>query len=110
MNWKVRFLLLISVLFVSVGTYGVGFTPTDGGFVVKLQRGQRILLSTMIDDDNNAETPDVEYFVCHYPSHTGGYFSYTNWDKNKGNILKLVPQASDATEPSWFPYGVLMIL
>jgi len=97
---KVRILLLISVLFICADMHGVGFTPTDGGFVVKLQRGQSILLSTMIDDDNNAETPDVEYFVCHYPSHTGGHFSYTNWDKNKGNILKLVPQASDATEPS----------
>ena len=100
MQFKVRILLLICVLFVSVGMWGDGFTPTDGGFVVKLQRGQSILLSTMIDDDNNPATPDVEYFVCHYPSHTGGHFSYTNWDKNKGNILKLVPQASDATEPS----------
>ena len=34
---RVRILLLISILFVSVGMYGVGFTPTDGGLVVNLK-------------------------------------------------------------------------
>ena len=108
MNWKVRFLLLISLLFVSVGTYGAvyDFTPTDGGLVVDLKAGDQILLSTMVDDDNDPDTPPVEYFVCHYPGYLGGYFNYTNWDvdaeapEGKGNILKLIPQASDATEPA----------
>ena len=93
-QFKVRIQLLISVLFVSVGMYGAtyDFTPTDGGLVVNLKPGDRILLSTMVNGE--------EYFVCHYPSYTGGYFGYTNWDGNKGNFLKLVPQAADATEPA----------
>ena len=99
-QFKVRILLLISVLFVSVGMWGLGYTPTDGGLVVNLERGQKILLSTMIDDDNDPDTPPVEYFVCHYPGKTGGHFGYTNWDGNKGNFLKLFPQDAGATEPA----------
>ena len=91
--------MLISILFVSIGTYGLGYTPTDGGLVVNLKQGDHILLSVMIDDDNDPATPDVEYFVCHYPGYTGGHFSYTNWD-DKGNFLKLIPQDAEATEPS----------
>ena len=92
---KVRFLSFISVLLVSVGMYGAvyDFTPTDGGLVVDLKPGDQILLSTMVNGE--------EYFVCHYPSYTGGHFNYYNWDDDaKGNILKLIPQASDATEPA----------
>ena len=39
MQFKVRILLLICVLFVSVGMYGAvyDFTPTDGGLVVNLK-------------------------------------------------------------------------
>lgn len=106
--FRVRILLLISVLFVTLGMYGAvyDFTPTDGGLVVNLKQGDQILLSTMVDDDNDPATPPVEYFVCHYPSYTGGYFNYYNWDvdneapQGKGNILKLIPQAPDATEPA----------
>ncbi len=98
---RVRILLLISILFVSIGTYGLGYTPTDGGLVVNLKQGDHILLSVMIDDDNNPATPDVEYFVCHYPGFTGGHFNYYNWDdKGSGNILKLIPQDDGATEPA----------
>ena len=98
---RVRILLLISVVMYSVGMWGLGFTPTDGGLVVNLKQGDRILLSVMIDDDNNPATPDVEYFVCHYPSKTGGHFGYTNWDdKGSGNILKLFPQDAGVTEPA----------
>ena len=92
---KVRILLLISVLFVTLGMYGApvyDFTPTDGGLVVNLKPGDQILLSTMVNGE--------EYFVCHYPGYTGGYFSYTNWDGEKGNFLKLIPQAAGATEPA----------
>ena len=92
---RVRILLLISILFVSVGTYGLGFTPTDGGLVVNLKPGNQILLSTMIDDDNNPATPDVEYFVCHYKGYSGGRFKYKN-----SNYLRLIPQDAGATEPS----------
>ena len=94
MKFKVRILLLISVLFVSVGMYGAGydFVPTDGGQVVNLKEGDRILLSTIVNGE--------EYFVCHYPSYTGGYFNYTNWDGDKGNFLKLVPQDAGAIEPA----------
>lgn len=109
MNWKVRILLLISVVMYSVGMYGAGydFTPTDGGQVVNLKQGDRILLSTWVDvNSNGVEDDGEEFFVCHYPGYTGGYFSYTNWDvdkdapQGKGNILKLIPQAPDATEPA----------
>ncbi|MBR2168237.1 MAG: hypothetical protein IJ920_08025 [Paludibacteraceae bacterium] len=97
----VRALLLISAVFVAMGMYGAvyDFTPTDGGLVVNLKPGDQILLSTMVNGE--------EYFVCHYPSYTGGYFNYYNWDVDKesplvgkGNILKLIPQAPDATEPA----------
>ena len=97
----VRALFLFFALFTSMQMFGVGFTPTDGGLVVNLKEGDRILLSVMIDDDNNPSTPDVEYFVCHYPGYTGGHFNYYNWDdKESGNILKLIPQDAGATEPA----------
>ena len=98
---KVRLLSSLLALVISVSMYGAktyDFVPTDGGQVVNLKPGQQILLSTMVNGE--------EYFVCHYPSYTGGYFNYTNWDvdgdapQGKGNILKLIPQAPDATEPS----------
>ena len=101
---RVRILLLISVVMYSVGMWGApvyDFTPTDGGLVVNLKRSDQILLSTWVDvNGNGVEDEGEEYFVCHYPGHTGGYFGYTNWDGNKGNFLKLVPQATDATEPA----------
>ena len=101
MKFKVRILLLISVLFVSVGTYGLGYTPTDGGLVVNLKPGDRILLSTWVDVNGDGDEDDgEEFFVCHYPSKTGGHFGYTNWDSNKGNFLKLFPQEAGATEPA----------
>ena len=91
---KVRILLLISVVFVTLGMYGAvyDFTPTDGGLVVNLKPGDRILLSTIVNGE--------EYFVCHYPGYTGGYFGYTNWDSEKGNFLKLIPQDAGAIEPA----------
>ncbi len=95
---RVLFLLLFAWLPVRVAA--VGFTPTEGGLYVNLQYGDRILLSVMIDDDNNPATPDVEYFVCHYPGYTGEHFGYTNWDGGKGNFLKLIQQSADATEPA----------
>ena len=98
-TFGIRVLLLALVLF-PIKSFGAvyDFTPTDGGLVVNLKPGDKILLSTMVNGE--------EYFVCHYPSYTGGYFNYTNWDvdgdapQGKGNILKLIPQAPDATEPS----------
>ncbi len=102
MNCKVRILLLISVLFVTLGMYGevYDFTPTDGGQVVNLKQGDRILLSTWVDKNGNGEEEDgEEYFVCHYPGYTtGSYFGYTDWDGGKGNFLKLIPQTPGATE------------
>ena len=93
-------LFVITLLF-PIKTIAIGFTPTDGGLVVNLESGRQILLSVMVDDDNNPSTPDVEYFVCHYPGYTGGHFKYYNWDDNEsGNILKLVPQDAGATEPA----------
>lgn len=103
-QFKVRIQLLISVLFVSVGMYGAvyDFTPTDGGQVVNLKPGQKILLSTWVDVNGDGDEDDgEEFFVCHYPGYTkGSYFGYTNWDSDKGNFLKLVPQDAAATEPA----------
>ena len=99
---RVRILLLISILFVSVGMYGAvyDFTPTDGGQVVNLKQGDRILLSTWVDvNGNGVEDDGEEFFVCHYPGRTGDYFGYTNWDGDKGNFLKLIPQDAGVTEP-----------
>ncbi len=87
-------LLLLLALLMPTRMFGApvyDFTPTDGGLVVNLKPGQRILLSTMVNGQ--------EYFVCHMPSYTGGYFSYTNWDSEKGNFLKLIPQDPGVTEP-----------
>lgn len=72
--FRVRILLLISVLFSSVGMYGVGFTPTEGGLVVNLKNGDRFLLSVMIDEDGDPLTTNdsVEYFVCDYADYTTG--------------------------------------
>lgn len=81
--------LLAPVRVYSAAVYD--YTPTDGGLVVNLKQGDRILVSTVIDG--------VEYFVCHQPNYIGGHFGYTNWDSNKGNFLKLIPQDAGATEP-----------
>lgn len=92
-SFVIRILIVIMALFTAPRMFGAvyDFTPTDGGLVVNLQPGQRILLSTMVNGQ--------EYFVCHYPSYTGGYFGYTNWDSEKGNFLKLIPQDVGATAP-----------
>ena len=74
---------------------GDGWTPSDCGLVVDLEPGDQILLSVMVDDDNNPSTPAKEYFVCDYPSYTGGHFGY-----GAANRLRLVPQDAAATEPS----------
>ena len=97
----IRILIVSMALFTAPRMFGAGFTPTDGGLVVNLKPGQRILLSTIVDmNGNGVEDPGEEFFVCHHTSYTGGYFSYTNWDdKAKGNILKLIPQDAGATEP-----------
>ena len=47
--FKVRPLSFLLALFVTVNMYAGAFTPTDGGLVVNLKRGQRILISTMVD-------------------------------------------------------------
>ena len=93
------FALLLS-LQLSAAVYD--FTPTDGGLVVNLKQGDRILLSTWVDVNGDGDEDDgEEYFVCHYPGYTGEYFGYTNYDdKASGNILKLIPQDAGATEPS----------
>ena len=94
-QFKVRILLLISVLFFSIQMWGAtyDFTPTDGGQVVNLKPGQQILLSTIVNGE--------EFFVCHYPGYTtGSYFGYTDWDGGKGNFLKLILQTPGATEPA----------
>ena len=96
----IRILTVSMALFTAPRMFGLGVTPTDGGLVVNLQPGDRILLSTIVDmNGNGVEDPGEEFFVCHHTSYTGGYFGYTNWDSKKGNFLKLIPQDPGATAP-----------
>lgn len=94
------------MLLASVRLLAVGFTPTDGGFVVNLKPEDKILISVWIDKDKDGdEDPGEEYFVGNYTRYTGDdYFTYTNKDKDSldynGRYLKLFRQAADATEPS----------
>ena len=94
-------LLLISIVCVLARVHA--FTPTDGGLIVNLQQNDQILISVMIDHDNNPSTPDREYFVENYTRYTGDdYFTYDlNHERNRdGHFLRLVQQAAGATEPS----------
>ena len=101
-QFKVRFLLLISLLFSSVGMYGVGFTPTEGGLVVDLKKHDRFLLSTWIDlNGNGTEEQGEEFFVCDYPDYTGGRFGYT-----ATQTLKLIPQDEIKTKEELEKSGV----
>ena len=76
--------------------FGVGWTPTDGGLVANLEQGERFLLSIWLDlDKDGKEDPGEEFFITNYTRFTGGYFGY-----KAGTYMKLIPQASDVTEPS----------
>lgn len=90
-----RFFLLIFLL-APVRAHAVGWTPTDGGLVVNLKPNDQILISVMVDHDDNPSTPDREYFVENYTRYTGDdYFKY-----DAGYFLKLVEQEAGATAPS----------
>ena len=92
----IRILFLSLSLLTSVSLFGVGWTPTDCGLVVNFSPGDQFLLSVWIDaNSNGVEDAGEEYFVCDYPTYSGGRFSYA-----AGNTLKLVPQAPGATNPS----------
>ena len=113
-DWGTRFVTWISMLCARVGVQvgawmgllmlvapmqvlAVGWTPTGGGLVVNLKPDDKILISVMVDHDNNPATPDREYFVENYTRYTGdGYFTYDT----ASYYLKLVPQKEGATEPS----------
>lgn len=82
-----KVLLAVWLLLAPVQMFAEGWTPTDAGLVVNLKPGDRILISTMINGE--------EYFICHYPTASGGDFGYTT-----GNYLQLRKQASGATTPS----------
>ena len=92
-KFKVRILLLISVVMYSVGMWGVGWTPTDAGLVVNMEQGERFLLSVWVDINNNkAEDPGEEFFVSNYTRYSGGYYGYKNEsDSNSMRFLKLLP-------------------
>ena len=99
-EFKVRILLLISVLFVSVGIWGVGWTPTDAGLVVNLEQGERFLLSVWVDKNGNGTEEDgEEFFVSNYTRYTGGYYNY-----GSGTYMKLLP-ATEVTEMNEWQVG-----
>jgi len=86
-NVSVRKLFVSFALMLSMRLLAVGWTPTDAGLVVDLEPGDQFLLSVMVEG--------TEYFVCHYPSYTGGPYKYT-----AGHELRLIPQTAGATVPS----------
>ncbi len=93
---KIAAVLLGLLTFVPIQVFGVGFTPTDAGLVVDFKQNDQFLLSVWIDTDGDGEEdPGEEYFVCHYPSYTGGRFKY-----KAGHELRLIPQTEGATVPS----------
>ena len=93
---RARLWLLSLVLLLPIRMMGAGFTPTEGGLVVNLKPQDKILISVMVDHDNNPATPDREYFVENYTRYTGDdYFTYS-----AGYFLKLVQQEAGATKPS----------
>ena len=70
---------------------------------MNLKPNDQILISLMIDHDNNPATPDREYFVENYTRYTGDdYFTYDLTDpRNKdGHFFRLIQQDANATEPS----------
>ena len=95
----VRALFLFFALFTSIQMFGAGWTPTDAGLVVNLQQGDSILLSVWVDKNGNGiEERGEEFFVTNYNRYQDpdDYFGYT-----AGSYLKLLPQAADATKPSF---------
>ena len=86
-------IIVFFVVFAPLRALAVGWTPTDGGLVANLKMGEQILLSVMVDDDNNSSTPDKEYFVMNYNRYQGGHFSYS-----EGSFLKLLPLGTGVTE------------
>lgn len=87
---RVRTLLIaFAMLMVSISTFAVGWTPTDGGLVVNLNQGDRILISTIVGGK--------EYFITNYNRYEGpdDIFNY-----EQGSYLKLLPQPGDMTKPS----------
>ena len=88
-------LVFAFVLLTPLQVFGLGWTPTDAGLVLNFQDGDQFLLSVVIDG--------TEYFVCDYPSYTGGKFDYKNDNNNynfNGYRLKLIPQDANATAPA----------
>jgi len=90
-------IIVFFVVFAPLRALAKGWTPTDGGLVVDLKPTDQILLSVMVDDDNNPATPDREYFVQNYNRYTGGYFKYTVSD-TMYSFLKLIPLSASATK------------
>ncbi len=90
-------LLLLLALLMPTRMFGAGFTPTDGGLVVNLQKDDRFLLSVWVDKDKDGvEDEGEEYFVENYSRYKGdSYFTYDS----ASYILKLVPQGN-VTKPS----------
>jgi len=97
---RVRFLLLISVLFICADMHGVGWTPTDAGLVVNMEQGERFLLSVWVDmNGNGEEDPGEELFVSNYNRYSGGYFGYS-----AGSFMKLL-DAPGITEMNEWSVG-----
>ena len=91
-----KYIFILFTLLASTRMFGAGWTPTDGGLVANLEQGERFLLSIWLDlDKDGKEDPGEEFFITNYTRFKGGYFNYA-----AGTYMKLIPQASDVTEPS----------
>ena len=96
-DWGTRFVTWINILCARVGVQvgawlgllllvapmqvlADGWTPADAGLVVDLKHGDRIMFSIWVDVDGDGvdDGREEEFFVCHYPNFTGGYYTYTN--------------------------------
>ena len=65
--------LFFSLLLTPVRTWGVGWTPSDGGLLVNMDQGERFLLSVWVDKNGNGTEEDgEEFFVSNYTRYTGG--------------------------------------
>ena len=94
------FLLFFSLILTPVRTWGVGWTPSDGGLLVNMDQGERFLLSVWVDKNGNGTEEDgEEFFVSNYNRYSGGYYDYA-----AGSFMKLLP-ATEITEMNEWSVG-----
>ena len=93
----IRVCFALSLLYIPTKMYSVGWTPTDAGWVVNLEQGERFLLSVWVDKNGNGtEEPGEEFFVSNYTRYTGGYYGY-----EAGMYIKLLSVTEITEMDEW---------